>query len=319
MNGTKSRSNLRRLLHGQSAFLIMIMIALSIGVALANSRFISPLNIMNLFRQISVTGICAISTAIVLITGGFDLSVGSLVSFVACVIATLVNRGLSEVTAILLGILCGILCGALNGAVIAYSRCAPVIITLGTMGIFKGGALLIAGGNIINFKAPVAILTSSKLLGIPTIVYIYLLVTVVAFIFLQSTVIGRRIYSLGGNEEASFLAGVNVTLMKVLTYTIDGFIVSFAAIALLMRLGSASAVMGDSYTLNAVAAAVIGGVSISGGKGSIGGCFLGVLLLGIISNAMNLLGVTAYLQEIILGLIVVVAAVISQMGNNRRD
>lgn len=317
MNGTKSKSNLRHLLQRQSVFLIMIIITLSIGVTLANDRFISPLNIMNLFRQISVTGICAISTAIVLITGGFDLSIGSLVSFVACVIATLVNRGLSEVTAILLGILCGILCGALNGAVIAYSRCAPVIITLGTMGIFKGGALLIAGGNIINFKAPVAILTSTKFLGIPTIVYIYLLVTVVAFIFLQSTVIGRRIYSLGGNEEASFLAGVNVTHMKVLTYTIDGFIVSFAAIALLMRLGSASAVMGDSYTLNAVAAAVIGGVSISGGKGSIGGCFLGVLLLGIISNAMNLLGVTAYLQEIILGLIVVVAAVISQMGNRR--
>lgn len=306
------------MLREQTSFLIIIIVVLCIGITLANQRFISTLNIMNLFKQISVTGICAISTAIILITGGFDLSIGSLVSFVACITASFVNLGISEIGAILLGILCGTLCGALNGAIIAFSNCAPVIITLGTMGVFKGGALLIAGGNIINFKKDIYILAVSKMLGIPAIVYIYGVVVILAFLFLQFTVMGRRIYSLGGNEEASFLAGVNVKAMKILTYTIGGLIVSFAAIALLMRLGSASAVMGDSYTLNAVAAAVIGGVSISGGKGTIGGCFLGILLLGIISNAMNLLGVTAYLQEIILGVIVVVAAVISQFGNIKK-
>lgn len=319
MKNEKTKMSMRSILHGQSAFLVIIIIVLCAGVTIANSRFISPLNITNLFKQISVTGICAISVAIILIAGGFDLSIGSLVSFVACVIAMLVNLGVPELGAVAIGILFGTLCGSVNGAIISYSNCAPVIITLGTMGIFKGGALLIARGNIINFKVPVTLLSTSKLLGFPSIVYIFLFIVILAFLFLQFTVMGRRIYSLGSNAEASFLAGVNIKVMKILTYTIGGFIVSFAAVALLMRLGSASAVMGDSYTLNAVAAAVIGGISISGGKGTIGGCFLGILLLGIISNAMNLLGVTAYLQEIILGLIVVAAAVVSQLGNSKKN
>ncbi len=319
MKDVKTKPGVRSLLREQSTFLILIIIVLSIGISIANKRFISPLNITNLFKQISVTGICAIAAAVVLIAGGFDLSIGSLVSLVACAIATLVNLGVSELGAVAAGILCGTLCGAANGAIIAYSNCAPVIITLGTMGIFKGGALLIARGNIINFKVPVKLLGTSSLLGFPTIVYIFLSIVLLALLFLRLTVMGRRIYSLGSNAEATFLAGVNVKVLRILTYTIGGFIVSFAAIALLMRLGSASAVMGDAYTLNAVAAAVIGGVSISGGKGTIGGCFLGILLLGIISNAMNLLGVTAYLQEIILGLIVVAAAVVSQLGSNKKS
>jgi len=318
MNSSAKPKN-RRFLHSQGLFLMLIIIVLSAVIALINPRFLSMQNITNLFKQISVTGICAIAVAIILIAGGFDLSIGSLVSLVACVIATLINQGVPELAAIAAGILFGILCGAANGAIIAYSNCAPVIITLGTMGIFKGGALLVARGNIINFKMPAPLLSTTSFLGIPTIIHIFLVIVVLAFLFLYYTVMGRRLYSLGSNAEASFLAGVNIKRMKILTYTIGGFIVSFAAIALLMRLGSASAVMGDAYTLNAVAAAVIGGISISGGKGSIGGCFLGILLLGIISNAMNLLGVTAYLQEIILGVIVVAAAVVSQLGNTKKN
>lgn len=310
--------NFQSLIRKQSFFLIAIIVVLSLTVTLINPRFISAQNITNLFKQISVMGICSIAMAIILITGGFDLSIGSLLSIVACLIATLINMGVPEIVAILLGVLGGTLCGALNGAIIAYSGCAPVIITLGSMGIFKGAALLIAGGNIINLKGDLPILNTTTLLGFPTIVYIYLAIVVLAFVILQTTVFGRRIYSLGGNEEATFLAGVNIVAAKIAVYTLSGFIVSFAALALLMRLGSASAVMGDSYTLNAVAAAVIGGISISGGKGSIGGCFLGILLLGIISNAMNLLGVTAYLQDIILGLIVIIAAVVSVLGSNKK-
>jgi ribose transport system permease protein len=306
---------LKSILKSQSSFLFVIIVVLCISVFLVNSNFLSLQNITNLFKQISVTGICSIAMAIVLLSGGFDLSVGSLVSFVACLIATLINSNIPEGLAILFGILCGTLCGALNGFVIAKSNCAPVIISLGTMGVFKGAALLIAKGNIVNFKVPVKFFDKVETFGIPTIVFIYIFVVVIVFLFLKFTIFGRRIYAIGSNEEASFLSGINIVLSKILIYTISGFIVSLAAIALLMRLGSASAVMGDSYTLNAVASAVIGGIAISGGKGTIGGCFLGILLLGIISNAMNILGVTAYLQQIILGTIVVIAAVVSQMGN----
>lgn len=319
MNGLRKNNALQGLFRNQITFLVIIIVVLSVTVALVNDRFLSIQNITNLFKQISVTGISSIAMALVLISGGFDLSVGSLISLVACIIATLINKGIPESSAILIGIAGGALCGTLNGFVIAKSRCAPVIITLGTMGVFKGFALLIAGGNIINFKVPVSILTKTEVLGFPTIVFIYLLVVIFVFLFLKLTVFGKRIYAIGGNEEAAYLAGINIVVSKTLIYTAAGIIVSLAAVALLMRLGSASAVMGDAYTLNAVASAVIGGIAISGGKGSIGGCFLGILLLGIISNAMNILGVTAFLQQVILGLIVVIAAVVSQLGNRDRS
>ena len=300
--------------HSQIVFLALIIIVLSTVVTFVNPRFMSALNISNLFRQISVTGICAIAMALVLISGGFDLSIGSLVSLISCVIASLVNSGMPEAGALLCGMLCGLVCGGINGIIIAKSRCAPVIITLGTMGVFKGAALLIAGGNIINFNEPIPILSTTVIFGRPTIVIILAFVVIVTYLFLKLTIMGRRIYALGSNQEASFLSGVNIVLTKMIVYAIAGLIVSFASIALLMRLGSASAVMGDTYTLSAVASAVIGGIAISGGRGSIGGCFLGILLLGLISNSMNIMGVTAYLQDIVLGMIVVIAAVVSVLG-----
>ena len=309
---------IKKAFKGQIGFLISIIIGLCIIVTLINPRFVSPQNITNLFKQVSVTGICALASAIVLIGGGFDLSVGTLLSLVACVIASLINLGVPEFLAILCGILVGTLGGALNGIVIAKTGCAPVIITLGSMGLFKGAALMIARGNIINFKKPICFLGATQTFGIPTIVLIFLAMAIFVYILLNKTVFGRRIYAIGGNGEAAYLSGVDITKSTVLIYATDGFIVSFAAIALLMRLGSASAVMGDSYTLDAVASAVIGGVAITGGKGTVPGCFLGILLLGVISNAMNLLGVTAYLQEMVLGLIVIVAASISMFGVKKR-
>jgi len=315
MNIRKNPAKVFQFLKKQTTFLIIIILLLCIIVGVINKRFLSVQNFTNLFKQISVTGICSIAMALVLISGGFDLSIGSLLSLVACVISTLINLGFPEIVAIIIGILGGGMCGALNGIIIAKSRCAPVIITLGTMGVFKGAALLIAGGNIINFKVPVSILTRTEIIGAPTIVFVFLIVVIIIYLFLKSTVFGKRIYAIGGNEEAAYLAGVNIVISKTIIYMIAGFIISLASVSLIMRLGSASAVMGDSYTLNAVASAVIGGIAISGGKGTIGGCFLGIMLLGIISNGMNILGVTAYLQEIILGSIVVIAAVMSQIGN----
>lgn len=305
---------IKKFFKGQIGFLVSIIVVLSLIVALINPRFLSPNNVTNLFKQISVTGICALASAIVLIGGGFDLSVGTLLSLVACVIASMVNLGAPEFVAILCGILIGTVGGALNGLIISKTGCAPVIVTLGSMGVFKGAALLIARGNIINFKNPVSFLGLSITLGIPTIVIIFAVMVVFVYFILRKTVFGRRVYSIGGNGEAAFLSGVDIEKSTVFIYALDGFIVSFAAIALLMRLGSASAVMGDSYTLDAVASAVIGGVAITGGKGTVIGCVLGILLLGIISNAMNLLGVTAYLQEIVLGVIVIVAASVSMFG-----
>ena len=233
----------------QIVFLGIIIVALTIVVAIINPRFISAQNITNLFKQISVTGICSIGMAMVLISGGFDLSIGSLVSLVGCTIGTLINSGVPEMGAILIGILCGTLCGAVNGIIISKSNCAPVIITLGTMGAFKGAALLIAGGNIINFKAPTPLLANDAMLGLPTIIFIFILVVILIFLFFKFTVIGRQIYALGSNQEAAYISGVNIVLTKTLVYKITGLIVAFASIALLMRLGSASAVINSPHVV----------------------------------------------------------------------
>jgi len=315
MTGIREKLFSGKKVDSQILFLGVIIIVFIVVVTLINPRFMTVQNFTNLFKQISVTGICSVAMALVLISGGFDLSIGSMLSMIGCIIGTLINSGVPEVGAMTIGVLCGVAAGAANGAIIAKSRCAPIIITPGTMGAFKGVALLIAGGNIINFKAPTPLLSNVVTLGIPTIVFILAFVGVAIFLFLKFTVMGRRIYAIGSSQEASYLSGVNITMSKIFVYMMSGLIISFASIALLMRLGSASAVMGDSYTLSAVAAAVIGGVAISGGRGSMIGCFLGIFLLGLISNAMNIIGVSTYLQDIVLGLIVVVAAVVSQLGN----
>jgi len=254
-----------------------------------------------------------------MISGGIDLSIGSLISLVSSVAGKLLMSGVNPLVVTLIALLVSTACGMMNGLIATLSRCAPFIITLGTMSVFSGMALLITEGNIINFPRDTYSLLGSSQLGIiPSPVIVYMIVFAVVFFFLTYTRTGRRVYAIGGNEETAYLSGVKITKYRIALYSVSGFIIGISALVLMSRLGSASAVMGSGYELRAIAAAVIGGMTLSGGKGTPVGAFLGVLLLGIISNALNILDVSSYYQNIVLGAIIVIAIVFTNMGNKKR-
>jgi ribose/xylose/arabinose/galactoside ABC-type transport system permease subunit len=256
--------------------------------------------------------------AMVLISGGIDLSVGSIVSLVACVGASFLVAGASVFVAVICAMATGLLCGLFNGIIISKTRCAPFIITLGSMSIFQGIALIIAEGKIINLSGQFQTIGREKLWFIPMPIIVFLAVFAVIFILLRFSIIGRRFYAIGGNEEAAYLSGVNVIGNKLLVYILNGFVVSIAGLVLLSRLGSANPTMGSGYELNSIASAVIGGISLDGGKGTLVGCFLGILLLGLISNALNILGVSPFYQNIVLGAIIIFAVVISNIAEGKK-
>jgi len=308
----------KKISFNQTLFLLIIIIVIGIGITIANERFLQSRNLLNLFKQISVTGIITMGMAMVLISGGIDLSVGSIVSLVACVGASLFVAGASVLVVVVCSIATGLVCGLFNGLIIAKTKCAPFIITLGSMSMFQGVALIIAEGKIINLSGQFQTIGRGKLWFIPMPIIVFLAVFAVVLILLRFSILGRRFYAIGGNEEAAYLSGVNVVGNKLLVYILNGFVVSVAGLVLLSRLGSANPTMGSGYELNSIASAVIGGISLDGGKGTLVGCFLGVLLLGLISNALNILGVSPFYQNIVLGAIIIFAVVISNIAENKR-
>ena len=308
----------KRISFNQTLFLLVIIIVIGIGITIANERFLQSRNLLNLFKQISVTGIITMGMAMVLISGGIDLSVGSIVSLVACVGASLFVAGASVLVVVICSVATGLVCGLFNGLIIAKTKCAPFIITLGSMSIFQGVALIIAEGKIINLSGQFQTIGRGKLWFIPMPIIVFLAVFAVVFILLRFSILGRRFYAIGGNEEAAYLSGVNVVGNKLLVYILNGVVVSIAGLVLLSRLGSANPTMGSGYELNSIASAVIGGISLDGGKGTLVGCFLGILLLGLISNALNILGVSPFYQNIVLGAIIIFAVVISNIAENRK-
>ncbi|NLF26419.1 MAG: ABC transporter permease [Clostridiales bacterium] len=302
----------------QTLFLLAIILVLGCGISLVNERFLYSTNLLNLLRQCSVTGIVAVGISMVLISGGIDLSVGSIVSLVACAGARLLVGGAETWKAVLAMLLTGAACGLFNGFIISRTKCAPFIISLGSMSIFKGIALIIADGKIINMGSVFETLGRKKLWFVPMPIVVFFAIFGVVYAMLRFTVLGRRFYAMGGSEEAAYLSGVNVRGNVLLVYLLNGLVVSLAGMVLLSRLGSANATMGEGYELNSIASAVIGGIALNGGKGSLVGCFLGILLLGLISNSLNILGVLPFYQSIVLGAIIIFAVVFSSIGERKK-
>jgi ribose/xylose/arabinose/galactoside ABC-type transport system permease subunit len=307
-----------RLFSTQPFYLFAIIVFVGIIMSIVNPNFLTGQNLLNIFIQDSVTGIIAMASTIVLISGGIDLSVGQMMSLSCCVIAKAITLGISPALAVCLGFIVATGCGLFTGAIIALTKCPPFIITLGMEGVFGGVALMIAQGKIINIPISVQLLGSGKIGFIPVSVIIFIATCLVVYFILSRLRLGRRLYAIGGNEETAYYSGVRVTYYKMIVYAFGGMLVALASVVLLVRLGSANAVMGKGYALQAIAAAVIGGVSLNGGKGSIIGAFFGVLLLGVISNAMNILGISPFSQEVVLGSIIVLAVITSNMGKGKR-
>jgi ribose/xylose/arabinose/galactoside ABC-type transport system permease subunit len=302
----------------QPLIILAVIILLSISISFLNPRFLSARNLFMVLQQSSVTGIATMCMVILMISGGLDFSIGSIMSLTCVSIAKLVDLGYGVPFSVSIGMAIAVACGFLNGVIISKSRCAPIIITLGMLYIYHGMALTIAGGRFQSLRGHFEYLGRGKIGLLPVPVIVWAVFALLTFLLLRYTKFGRRLYAIGGNEETAYLSGINVDWHKIGAYSINGFIAGFAALVLVSRLGSVLANVGSDYALRALSAAVIGGVVFEGGRGTVGGACLGVILLGIVYNAMNILGVSSYYQSIVLGVIVVAAVVSSNIGLLRR-
>lgn len=306
-------------LKDQRVLMILVIVLISIVVTIISPKFIEIRNIVAIFQQISVLGILTMAMAMLLISGGIDLSIGNIMILSGVVISKVITGGGSVPVAILLGILTGLACGFVNGIIIAKSKCLPLIITLGTSQIFFGVSLMITGGQFMNFRRKFDFIGRARIFDIFPVMLIFLIVMVAfSYILLNYTRFGRRIVSIGGNELNAYLSGINIDLYKIALYSISGLICAVGSIVFVSRLDSITATAGSGYELRALTAAIIGGITFDGGKGTIGGAFIGVLLLGIINNAMNILSVWPYAQTAISGGIIVIAVVLSNLEEIRK-
>ena len=292
--------------------------ALLVVCAISSPSFRRPQNLINITRQISYSGIIAIGMTFVIIGGGIDLSVGSLLAFAGSVGIIAMNNCdnplLAVVVAIVVSIAIGTACGALNGALITVGKIPPFIVTLGTLSIFRSLTLYIANAGLLTSKHELfARFGGMIILGIPLPAWLLLLLTIIGAIILQQTRFGRYICAVGSNERVARYAAINTSLIKFSTYVIAGFLAGISAVLLGGRLSSlSSTTAGLSYELDAIAAAIIGGTAMAGGRGSVIGTLAGALILGIVSNVLDMWGVSVNLQGTVKGVVIIIAVLIQR-------
>ncbi len=288
---------------GLVAALVLIFVALS----LARPNFLTVANLVNLIRQISINGILAVGVTYVLLTGGVDLSLGSLVALTGVVAASFAHaEQYPVIVPIGIAVLAGACCGLLNGFVITKGRVAPFIVTLGTMTAARGLALVLSGGRpVSNLSREFTSIGSGSVLGIPIPILLFAAVALLSHGLLKHIRIGRYIYAVGGNENAARASGINVAAVKTFAYTVCGALAGLAGLVLAARITTGQPNAGVGYELDAIAAVVIGGTSLNGGVGGIGGTILGALLMGVINNGLDLLNVSSYYQQIVKGVLIV--------------
>jgi ribose transport system permease protein len=323
MEETQNRNSFSRvasrigsLIPRQNLAVLITLIVLCIVTAILNPIFITPTNLINVVRQISILGIVSCGMAMLMISGGIDLSVGATISLAGVVAGKILISGYGEFTAIAAGILVGALIGLVIGIVVAVTKVQPFILTLGMLSLLSGFALIVTSGRQIpNLDGKYFEPIGGGMVGfIPVPVILLFVVVIFSHLLLRHTKWGRNWYAIGGNEETAYLSGINVNALKISVYVLNGVLAGVAAVILASRIGAALPVMGNGYELRSIAAVVIGGVTLSGGRGNIFGVFLGVLLLGVISNSLNMLNVSSFYQNVSLGTVILIAVIANQYG-----
>lgn len=307
------------------AIIAVVSLAVVVGVVniATGGAFLTAGNIINVLRQITYNAILAVGQTFVIVTGGIDLSIGSLVSLTGVVMASFANSvhlsGIALVLATLaVGIFVGGAAGAINALPVVRMGLPPFITTLAMMLVARGLAYRVAGGQPIPLNSEAfnatgtgfAVSGIGQFPGLPNAVVWLAVITIAFAIILGRTRFGRYVYAIGGNEEAARLAGIEVARVKTLVYVISGVCAALAGLLLMARFGSGSPQTGLGYELQAIAAVVVGGTSLTGGRGSIFGTFVGALLIGILNNVMNLLNIESYTQEIVLGAVILIAVML---------
>lgn len=296
---------------------LLMLVAMSLLVGVINPTFFSAKNVINVLRQFSYVGIVAVGGTFVLITGGIDLSVGSLMGFGAVGCAWMCANGIEPILAVLVMLLLGGLLGALQGYTAVKLNLNPFIVTLGGQYIIKGMTLLISGGLPVRFDNYMNWM-GSQWLGIPVSIYVMLIIMIIGHIILSKTAYGRKIYAVGGNARAEKLSGIKVGNMQISVFAMTGTLAALAGMMTCANLSSGDVSTGTSMEMNVITACVLGGASLSGGKGSILGTFIGAAIIGVIRNGFVLLRISAAWQTIALGGFLVLACTVDTLKRKER-
>lgn len=291
------------------------LLLLFVIVSILNPNFLEPLNLLNLLRQVSINALIAFGMTFVILTGGIDLSVGAILALSSALTAGMIVSGVDPMIAIIIGCLLGGIMGMVNGLLITKGKMAPFIATLATMTIFRGLTLVYTGGNPITGLGENVLFQlfgKGYFLGIPVPAITMMVTFAVLYIILHKTPFGRKAYAIGGNEKASLISGIKVPRVKVMIYGLSGLLAALAGAILTSRLNSAQPTAGTSYELDAIAAVVLGGTSLTGGKGRIFGTLIGALIIGTLNNGLNMLGVSSFYQMVVKGVVIIIAVLLDR-------
>ena len=317
---TPDRPLIRHPLLSQYGGIVIALIILCTVFTIANSRFLSLANFMNIFQQVAVVAIAAFGMTWVILLGEIDLSVGSIIAVAGMVGAQSLALGTGFPAALLITIIAGAILGAVNGLLTARLLLPSFIVTVATMSIYRGLVSLPTGGAPLMISDPNwQAIGASHFLGVPLIIWILLVLFLANHIALSMTVFGRETYLTGGNREAALYSGIRVNRIKIIIFTLSGVMSAIAGILLSSRLYSAQTNAGLSYELDAIAAAVLGGTSLSGGVGTMPGTLIGALIIGVLNNGMNMLSVPYFYQLIVKGVVIIIAVWLDVRAKQRKD
>jgi ribose/xylose/arabinose/galactoside ABC-type transport system permease subunit len=298
--------------------LLAVILVIVVIMSLIKPVFLSSENILNVLRQVSINGILAIGITFVIMTGGIDLSIGSIVAVTAVLVGSFLEQGHNMVTAIAVGMAGALLFGIFNGVLIALGGLPPFIATLANMTIARGAAMVYSNGrNYVILHEKFLQIGKGYTLEVPNPIWLLLLVVVIAYVVLNFTIFGRHILAFGGNRQAAKLSGVRTKAVEASAYVISGLLSGIAAIVLVSRTSTGQPIAGTGYELDAIAAAAIGGTSMTGGSGSIGGTVMGFIIIGIMLNSLTLLNVSSFYQQIVKGVIIIVAVMLDMQAKRR--
>lgn len=318
-NQNSTRSRFTQLAGMREFIMVMVIIVFTIIMTLATPIFITWLNIEAILMALTVEATIAVGMVILLISGGLDLSVGSTLALVGVVTGLVLVSGWGTVPAILIGLLAGLGVGLVNGVLIAKMKINPFITTLGTMITVRGLLLILAKGRaVLNLPESFTVIGQGRLFNIQYPIYVLLFLVIVGDLLLRNSRFFRQSYYIGGNEDSARLSGINVDIVKIFNYGLVAVLAGVAGLMLTARFGSSSVTVGNGIELRVITACIIGGASLNGGEGSVLGAFLGALFMGMLANALNLLGVDVYYQNFITGLILILAVVFDVLNERRK-
>lgn len=288
--------------------IIVIFFVMFIAMSIFAPNFLTTSNMTNVLRQVSINGICAVGMTFVMLTGGIDLSVGSILGVSGVLTAIMMLNGVNPVIASLVSLVLGTVIGYLTGQLISHIQIPPMIATMGTMTSLRGVAYLITGGTpIFGFNESYAVLGQGYWGFIPIPVIILVITFAIGIFFLTKTRISRYIYGVGGNEEVARLSGINVHKIKAIAYAVSGFCAALAGLVMLGRVNSGQPRAGEAYEMDVITAVVLGGVSLSGGAGKLSHVIFGVLIMGVLTNGMTMMAIDDYWQRVVKGIVLLLA------------